>query len=76
MTKYISRQKLRKMYYKENVSARQIAERLGCSHTTVINYLNKYDFRVKRRSEIMTGRKLSEEHRDKVVKSLKNYTSV
>lgn len=64
------------MYYKDNISAHQLAEKLGCSHSTIINYLNRYGFRVKRRHEIMKGRKLSKEHRDKVVKYLKNYTSV
>lgn len=68
--------KLRREYYKPHVSARSIAKKLGCSPTTVRNYLDKYGFRVKRRHEIMKGRKLSKEHRDKVIKNLRNITSV
>lgn len=68
--------KLRRAYYKPNVSARIVAEQFGCSPTTIRHYLEKYGFRVKRRSEVMRKRKLDIAHRNKVVKTLKQNTSV
>lgn len=67
----ITPQKLRRLYYVEHKSAVQVAKELGCSSTTIKNYLDKYDWRVKRQSEIMKGRKLSEEHKQKIIKNLK-----
>ncbi len=64
-------QKLRRAYYVEHRSAVQVAKMFGCSSTTIKNYLDKYGWRVKRQSEIMKGRKLSEEHRKKIIKNLK-----
>lgn len=65
--------KLRKLYYVEHRSAVQVAAMFGCSPTTIKNYLDKYNWRVKRQSEIMRGRKLSKRHRDKVVKNLNGF---
>jgi hypothetical protein len=67
----ITPEKLRQLYYVENRSAVQVAAFFGCTSTTIKNYLVKYDFRVKRPSEVMRGRKLTPEHRSKVIKTLK-----
>jgi len=66
----ISKEELEKLYYKNNLSAVQLGVIFNCSSTTIKNYLVKYDMRIKTSSEVMTGRKLSEEHRNKVVKTL------
>jgi uncharacterized protein YjcR len=67
----ITPQKLRRLYYVEHRSAVQVAGIFGCSSTTIKNYLDKYGWRIKRQSEIMKGRKLSEEHRRKIIENLK-----
>ena len=56
---HITPHKLRKAYYREHVSARSVALKFNCSPTTIRNYLDRYGWRVKRRSEVMKGRKLS-----------------
>lgn len=66
----ITPQELRRLYYRENISAMDMAKYFNCSPTTIKNYLDKYDFRVKRISEVMRGRALSLEHRAKVIKNL------
>lgn len=65
--------KLRRVYYQENISATMVAKHFNCSPTTIRNYLDKYGFRVKRHSEVMKGRKLTKEHRDKIVSNLNNF---
>lgn len=65
--------RLRRLYYAENRSAVQVAKMFGCSSTTIRNYLDKYDWRIKQQSEIMKGRKLTERHRQKIIRNLKGY---
>jgi transposase len=69
---HFSREELEKLYYEENRSASEVAKLLGCTSTTIKNYLKKYNMRVKSSSEVMSGRVLKQEHRDKVVKTLKS----
>lgn len=73
--KRITPEKLRKIYYQPHVSARDVAQYFECSPTTIKNYLDKYGFRVKRRHEVMYKRKISKEHRDKIIQNLKQFTS-
>jgi uncharacterized protein YjcR len=69
----ITPKKLKKAYYVKHQSALQVAKLFNCSPTTIRNYLDKYGWRIRRQSEIMRGRKLSPEHRDKVVKNLPHF---
>lgn len=69
----ITPQKLRRLYYAEDRTARDVAKLLGCSPTTVHNYLIKYNFRIRRQSELMKGRKLTPEHRSKVIRNLRQF---
>lgn len=71
----ITPQKLRRLYYAENRTARDVALLLGCSPTTIKNYLIKYDFRIRRQSELMKGRKLTPEHKAKVIANLVQFQS-
>ncbi len=71
----ITPQKLRRLYYAENRTARDVAELLSCTPTTIHNYLVKYDFRIRRQSELMKGRKITPEHKAKVLKNLKQFQS-
>jgi len=71
----ITPQKLRRLYYAEDRTARDVAKILGCSPTTVRNYLDRYDFRVRSQSELMKGRKLTPQHRNQVVRNLKQFSS-
>lgn len=68
----ITKEELEKAYYEENRSAVQVAVLFNCTSTTIKNYLRKYDLRVKDSSEVMKGRVLSEEHKKKIVKTLRN----
>lgn len=67
----ITKEQLEQLYIKEGRSAVQVATLFNCTSTTIKNYLVRYGFRVKNSSEVMKGRKLTKEHRDKVVKTLR-----
>lgn len=69
----ITKEQLEKLYHDpiKNRSASELAVLFGCSSVTIKNYLVKYGIAVKDQSQIMTGRKLTKEHRDKVVKTLR-----
>jgi len=66
----ITKEDLQKLYYEENRSAVQVAVLFNCTSTTIKNYLRRYGMRVKDSSEVMKGRKLSVEHRKKVIRTL------
>lgn len=68
---HISKEELEKLYINENRSATQVAVLFNTTSTTIKNYLVKYDLKVKPQSEVMKGRKLTKEHRDKVVRTLR-----
>jgi len=73
MKNKLTKSTLKSKYVQANKSVLQVAKELGVNHKTVRRYLKKYGFEIKPLSQIMTGRKLSPAHRDKVVKTLSSY---
>lgn len=68
---HITYEELKSAYYSDdNPSASQVAKRFGCTSTTIKNYLVKYGIPVKSQSTVMSGRTLSEDHKEKVSKTL------
>jgi hypothetical protein len=63
---------LHELYTQSDKSGLQVAKELGIGRTTLGRYLKKFGIPMKNLSEIMTGRKLSPEHKAKVVKTLRN----
>jgi len=44
---YQDPQKLRELYHEEELTTREIADRLGCNNSTITRYLNKYDIQTR-----------------------------
>jgi len=73
MKEKLTKSTLKTKYVQTNKSVLQVAKELGVNHKTVRLYLKRYGFEIKPLSQVMTGRKLSPAHRDKVVKTLSSY---
>ena len=70
MKNKLTKRTLKTKYVQTNKSVLQVAKELGVNHKTVRRYLKKYGFEIKPLSQVMTGRKLTPEHRAKVIKTL------
>ncbi|MCR4307676.1 MAG: HNH endonuclease [Candidatus Berkelbacteria bacterium] len=73
MENKLTKSTLKTKYVQTNKSVLQVAKELGVSHKVVRRYLKKYGFKIRSISEVMTGRKLSPAHREKVIKTLSSY---
>lgn len=71
--KKITKALLQLRYSKTSKSGLEVARELKISRTTLGRYLDKFGIKHKNLSTIMTGKKLSQAHRDKVVKTLSSY---
>ena len=68
--KLIEQTWLEEKYYKEKLSLASIARLINCTPTTVLNYIRKYGIQPRTISDALTGRRLSENHKEKVIKNL------
>lgn len=67
----VSREQLEELYVRTNKSGLEVARILGIGRTTLSRKLKLYGIPEKKIAEVMRGRKLSPEHREKVIQTLK-----
>lgn len=72
---FASRNQIIQVYIVERLSGKESAKRLNMSRTTFSRYLRRFGIDERSISEAKKGKKLSKEHRDKVVKSLRQFTT-
>ena len=69
--KRLDKEQLKKLYEEEGRGVTELAAYFGCSPLTIRRHLHRHGIRVRSQSEEMSGRKLAPEHRDKVIKTLR-----
>jgi hypothetical protein len=67
----LDEQEIIRLYVNEGKSALQISKIMGCSVMAIFRRLYKNNIEIKSQSVVMSGRKLTKEHRDKVIKTLR-----
>lgn len=68
----VTKEEIVKLYVEERRTVNELATLFSCSVRTIHNYLEKYEITKRSQSEIMSGRKLTEEHRLKIINNLKH----
>lgn len=63
---FISKQELEKLYLVENLTYKQIEEKLNLKTGVIYHWFKKYNIEARSSSEYMTGRILSDEHKNKI----------
>lgn len=66
----ITKELLQRLYVDENKSGLQVSRELGIPRTSLGRLLEKYNIPKKTIREVMSGKKLTESHRNKVIKTL------
>lgn len=70
--KPITKEQLEQLYIKEGRSTKEVATFFSCDQTTIQRHLKRKGIQIRSQSEEMTGRKLTPEHRAKVIQTLRN----